>query len=306
METATQQEEYEAPRPSVQPARILIVDDEVVISALLSAVLTEEQHQVTTADNGEQAIALLERSSYDLVITDLVMPGLNGVEVLMAAKRINSRLPVVVITGYPSVTTAVKLVELGANDYITKPFNIDVIKVTVAKVLQMTRLEAGAHAVGPSRALDGGGSLSEPSGYDLFARMLEKELDRSKWRDYSCGLLMAEIDNFGVLAEGGNTAEAERAVDGFVRTLAEKSRPGDIIGHTDRSEFGLILPEITRTDAGALGQEVCRRAGWDFTVSAGLATYPRDASDAEGLIEKARETVVAAKSEGGNTVVLPS
>ena len=266
METATQQEDHEAPGPSVQPARILIVDDEVVISALLSEILTEEQHQVT---NGEQAIYLLHRSRYDLV-----MPGLNGVEVLMAAKRINSRLPVVVITGYPSVTTAVKLVELGANDYITKPFNIDVIKVTVAKVLQMTRLEAGALAVGPSRSFDGGGSLSEPYSYDLFVRMLEKELDRSKWRNYSCGLLMAEIDNFGVLTEGDTTSEADQAVDGFVRTLAEKSRPGDIIGHTDRSEFGLILPEITRTDAATLGQEVCRRAGWNFTVSAGLANLP--------------------------------
>ena len=306
MGTATQQEDHEAPGPSVQPARILIVDDEVVISALLSEVLTEEQHQVTTADNGEQAIYLLHRSRYDLGITDLVMPGLNGVEVLMAAKRINSRLPVVVITGYPSVTTAVKLVELGANDYITKPFNIDVIKVTVAKVLRMTRLKAGALAVGPSRSFDGGGSLSEPDSYDLFVRMLEKELGRPKWRDYSCGLLMAEIDNYGVLTEGDTTSEADKAIDGFVRTLTEKSRPGDVIGHTDRSEFGLILPEITRTDAATLGQEVCRRAGWNFTVSAGLATYPRDASDAEGLIEKAREAVKVAKSEGGNTVVLPS
>jgi GGDEF domain-containing protein len=136
--------------------------------------------------------------------------------------------------------------------------------------------------------------------------MLEKELDRSKWRDYACALLMAEIDDFGVLADGGKTSEADNAVDGFVRTLADKSRPGDIIGHTDRSEFGLILPEITRTGAGVLGQEVCRRAGWNFTVSADLATYPRDASDAEGLIEKARDAIMVAKSEGGNTVVLPS
>jgi len=117
---------------------------------------------------------------------------------------------------------------------------------------------------------------------------------------------MAKIDNFGVLAEGGNTSGADKAVYGFVRTLAEKSRPGDIIGHTDRSEFVLILTYITRTDAGALEQAVCRSAGWNFTVSAGPATYPRDASDAEGLIEKARESVMVAKSRCGNTVVLPS
>ena len=288
----------------MQPARILVADDEVVIRALLTEVLTEEHHEVTTADDGKQAIDLLQRSRYDLVITDLVMPGVNGIDVLMAAKRIDSRLPVLVITGYPSVNTAVRLVELGANDYITKPFNVDLIKVTVAKVLRMTSLESGAHGSG-SRSLAAGDGLSEPYGYRLFVLMLEKELDRSKWRDYGCGLLVVKIDDSGLVADGGRSSDVARDLDGFVRILAEESRPGDIIGHTDRSEFGLILPETTRNDANALGQEVCRKAGLSFSISAGLATYPRDASDAEGLIKKAREAVMDAEPGGGNTVLLP-
>ena len=298
-------EENEAPGTTGQPARILVVDDEVVIRALLTEVLLEEHHEVTTADDGKQAIDLLQRSRYDLVITDLVMPGVNGIEVLIAAKRIDSRLPVLIITGYPSVDTAVRLVELGASDYITKPFNVDLIKVNVAKVLRMTRLEAEASGSVPSGPFAGGGGLSEPYGYDLFVRMLEKEIDRPKWRDYACSLLMAEIDNFGDLAESGKNSEAARALNKFSRVLTERSRPGDIIGHTDRSEFGLILPDTTRTAANALGTRICRRAGWNFTISAGLATYPRDASDAEGLIKKARDAVMGAESRGGDAVVLP-
>ena len=68
------------------------------------------------------------------------MPRVNGVEVLRAARRIDPNYPVMVITGYPSVETVTELVRLGAGDYLTKPFNIDVVRMTVAKLLEMGRI----------------------------------------------------------------------------------------------------------------------------------------------------------------------
>ncbi len=121
-------------------ARILVVDDEESIRDLLKLVLTGEGYSVVTASGGEEAIGYLEAQRFDLVITDLVMPTVNGVEVLRAAKRIAPNFPVIVITGYPSVETVTKLVRLGAGDYLTKPFNIDVVLVTVAKLLEMGRM----------------------------------------------------------------------------------------------------------------------------------------------------------------------
>lgn len=123
-----------------RPARILVVDDEESIRDLLRLVLTGEGYSVVTANDGEEAIEHLEAQRFDLVITDLVMPRVNGVEVLRAAKRIDSNFPVIVITGYPSVETVTELVRLGAGDYLTKPFNIDVVLVTVAKLLEMGRM----------------------------------------------------------------------------------------------------------------------------------------------------------------------
>ena len=93
--------------------RILVVDDEIMIQTLLDEVLSEEGYDVTTASNGKEAIELLERHSFDLVITDIVMPVLNGIEVLLAAKRIDIHYPVIVITGYHSVDSVVRLVNLG-------------------------------------------------------------------------------------------------------------------------------------------------------------------------------------------------
>ena len=122
-------------------ARILVVDDEESIRDLLRLVLTGQGYSVVTANSGEEAIEYLDARRFDLVITDLVMPGVNGVEVLRAAKRIDPNYPVMVITGYPSVETVTKLVRLGAEDYVTKPFNIDVVRVTVAKLLEMGRMD---------------------------------------------------------------------------------------------------------------------------------------------------------------------
>ncbi len=123
-----------------RPARILVVDDEESIRDLLRLVLTGEGYSVVTVNDGEEAIEHLEAQRFDLVITDLVMPVVNGVEVLRAAKRIDPNYPVIVITGYPSVETVTELVRLGAGDYLTKPFNVDVVRVTVAKLLEMGRI----------------------------------------------------------------------------------------------------------------------------------------------------------------------
>jgi DNA-binding NtrC family response regulator len=86
-----------------QPSKILVVDDEAIIQTLLYEVLTEEGYEVTTANNGKEGIDFLEKSKFDLVITDIVMPVMNGIEVLLAAKRIDMTYPVIVITGYHSV-----------------------------------------------------------------------------------------------------------------------------------------------------------------------------------------------------------
>ena len=98
--------------------------------------------------DGGRAVELMGPGKFDLVITDLVMPGLDGVEVLRTSKSLDMDTPVIVITAYPSVDTAERLIDLGAIDYIIKPFNLELIRITVAKVLKIRR----THGVGPQIA----------------------------------------------------------------------------------------------------------------------------------------------------------
>ena len=126
-----------------QASTVLVVDDDDAVRALLAGVLTAEGHRVSEAADGREAIKLLEQGRYDLVITDIVMPNVNGIEVLLAVRDIYPQCPVVMITGYPSVDTQVRLANLGVADYITNPFDVDVVRLTVARLLR-TRRRTGA------------------------------------------------------------------------------------------------------------------------------------------------------------------
>jgi len=120
--------------------RVLIVDDEQSMRDLLAIMLRQAGYEVTVADGGETAIEALKGDSFDLVVTDLRMRKIDGMAVLRAAKEHSPRTVVLVVTAYASTETAVEAMKLGAYDYVTKPFKLDELKVTVANALERRRL----------------------------------------------------------------------------------------------------------------------------------------------------------------------
>ncbi len=121
--------------------RVLVVDDEASMRELLTILLRQEGYDVVTADGGEAAVGLLGRETFDLVITDLRMAGADGLDVLRAAREQAPRTVVLVVTAYASTESAVEAMKLGAYDYVTKPFKVDELKVTVTNALERRRLQ---------------------------------------------------------------------------------------------------------------------------------------------------------------------
>jgi two-component system response regulator PilR (NtrC family) len=121
--------------------RVLVADDERSMRELLAIMLKQAGHDVTLAEGGAQAIEALKREPFDLVITDLRMREVDGMAVLRAAKEISPQTVVLVITAFASTETAVEAMKLGAYDYITKPFKMDEIKLTIANALERKRLQ---------------------------------------------------------------------------------------------------------------------------------------------------------------------
>lgn len=111
--------------------KILVVDDESIIRDNLERILTEESYTVVTVPTGEKALSVLEENDLDVMLLDLNLPDISGLEVLQKAKELDPELMVIIITGYASVESAVKALKLGAYDYIKKPFKADVIKLIV-------------------------------------------------------------------------------------------------------------------------------------------------------------------------------
>src|SRR3954471_16941804 len=121
-------------------ARILVADDQDMMRDSLAGILAREHHEVVSASDGPAAVSRLGAGRFDLLITDLKMPRMTGIELLTEAKRLRPEMPVVMMTAHASVPTAVEAMKQGAYDYIQKPFDGEAIKVLVERALEHSRL----------------------------------------------------------------------------------------------------------------------------------------------------------------------
>ena len=124
-----------------QVPRILVVDDEPSMRQMLAIVLKREGYDVTLAENGRTAVAALGRGPFDLVISDIKMPDMSGVDVLRAAKQIDPDVLGIMITAFASTETAIEAMRLGACDYLSKPFDIDLLKMKVREKVENRHLK---------------------------------------------------------------------------------------------------------------------------------------------------------------------
>jgi two-component system response regulator AtoC len=123
-----------------KPAKILVVDDEAIVRESLKDWLSDVGYLVLTAQDAHQALELIEKETPSIAIVDLVMPGMNGIELLKKAKEIWPDIEVIIITAYASVPTAIEAMKQGAYDYVEKPFPPERVELLIKKVLEHKRL----------------------------------------------------------------------------------------------------------------------------------------------------------------------
>jgi excisionase family DNA binding protein len=121
--------------PRSERPRVLVADDEASIRELLSKTLALAEYDVETAPDGRAAVERLRLGHYDLLIADLKMPGLDGLTLIREAKRLKSDLPVIIITGFSTESSAIEAVNLGVAGYLTKPFRVPHVLAAAARAL---------------------------------------------------------------------------------------------------------------------------------------------------------------------------
>ena len=123
-------------------ARILIVDDELDMLALLAMIVSEKtDHKVTTTNNPLEVVEFVKEGDFDLIISDLKMPSMDGIELIAEIRKVDQYIPILVITAYASIESAEEAVNKGAYDYITKPFRKEQILIAINRALEWKNMK---------------------------------------------------------------------------------------------------------------------------------------------------------------------
>ena len=233
------------------PSRLLVVDDNEMNRDLLSRRLRQEGHLVVTAVNGREALERIRSEAFDLVLLDVMMPEMDGYQVLeqLRSEQWLPRLPVIMISAISELDSVVRCIEMGATDYLPKPFNAVLLKARVAATLERKRLRdrERLHSQSMERELEIGrqiqatffpDELPQPDGWEICARFQPARQVAGDFYDafpirggHGIGLVMADVCDKGVGA-----ALFMALFRSLIRAAAEDSGP-DRLGRGERSEF---------------------------------------------------------------------
>jgi len=220
--------------------RILVVDDEAVVRKSFCRIFAPTDIDVQTAPSGHLALEALQRAPFDLVITDLKMPGMNGIEVLKAIKVLQPEVPVILVTGYSTVDTAVEAMRCGALDYVAKPFTPEEITSKVAAALAQAP-RGSAQGAEPVESL--GGLLGRsPAMQEVYRRI------RQVAPTDSTVLIHGESGTGKELVARAIHHQSHRKARPFVAVdctaLAENLLESELFGHVKGSFTGAIRTKV--------------------------------------------------------------
>lgn len=314
----TVESEEKAAKEERSHTNIMVVDDEPIMRDLLTDVLEEEGYHVRNFSHAEEALKKVIEDNVEVIITDIMMKGMDGMELLRRVKKINHAVDVVVMTGYSSINTAVESMKLGAIDYLTKPLNIDQIKLIVNKTVERRSLQRRANESAFYKKLSQVDGLTELFNHRFFQEILDIEISRANREKWPVSLIILDIDNFKILNDKNGHPVGDLALKKISWMLKQNSRDCDFVCRYGGEEFVIILPNINKLLAKKMAgriRKTIEKTEFEheetlpqgkLTISLGVAGYPADAKSKKELIKKTDQALYQAKSNGKNQVVVYS
>jgi two-component system cell cycle response regulator len=296
-------------------ANILVIDSDKLVVQLLEKALGKAGHQVTAVDEPNRGLRLLDEQSYDLVITDIAMRNMTGIQVLEQVKALDDTIEVVVFAGAEeeSFENALAALRLGASDFLTKPLrNMDELMAAVERALEKRSLSKNirnlAQSVAQMRSID---FLTGLSTRRYFLERVSIELRRARRHKKNVSCLMVDVDHLEQINRDYGRPCGDQALIYVAQAVSHDRRITDILARYGGEEFVLVLPE-TRSDQAMTAAEKIRQrvesGQFSFggqvipvTISIGVSGAQAPESITE-LLQQAQQALTEAKRGGRNCV----
>ena len=309
---------------------LLVVDDEETLRSVVSQVLSADGFEVAEAASGEEALEAFRAQSHQLVITDIRMRGMSGIELLTQIKQHSPDTQVVIMTSHASLDSALTALRAGAYDYLVKPFeSLDLISAVAGRAAEKARLVAqnrelveqlkqaneelqAANGVLQEMAVKDG--LTSLYNHRYFQEALARELVRTRRTQKPCSVIFMDVDNFKVYNDTHGHPEGDRLLKTLSRLLMANLRGSDVAARYGGEEFVLLLPE-TPKDAALKMAEGLRRVVEEHafpggekqplgkvSISVGVGSFPLNGGEPAELMAYADSKLYQAKHGGKNVV----
>ncbi len=287
----------------MEPKNVLVVDDDITFCSVVEVVLSERGYEVVTVTDPLQAMGILRQGDFDAVLLDLVMPELDGLELLDRIREHFTVLPIIVVSGHGGTENTLEAMRRGATDFITKPVTAPLLDLRIKAAWDLEQARRLANTDG----------LTGLYNHRYLHERLRQEIERANRYGRQLSLVMVDLDHFKAYNDTHGHPRGDEVLIAIAHTLRQISRSSDVVARYGGEEFTMILPETPLDEARVLAERARRHveslelAGRDafttarVTLSAGIAALCRGCSQ-ESLIDAADAALYRAKHEGRNRV----
>ena len=287
----------------MEPESLLVIDDDPLFCRLAEVLLAGHGYRVVTETDPRKTLTLLQGGDFDVVLVDLVMPELGGLELISQIREHWNVLPILVVTAHGSVETTLEAMRRGATDFVTKPVDAPLLDLRIR----------GAYDLERTRRLANTDGLTGLYNHRFLQERLDQEIERSDRYDRPLSLVMADLDHFKDFNDTYGHPRGDQALIAVARTLRQVSRSSDVVARYGGEEFTLLLPETALVEGWVLAERArqCVEAlrtqvgsaltGRRMTLSLGLAPFSPGTTKA-ALIQEADAALYLAKRQGRNRV----
>jgi len=308
---------WQAPQGIIEPQQLLVVDDDPGILSLLTDFFACYGYPFRIAQNGIEALNLLKQFDATIIITDLLMPNMDGMELIREVKKTAPDIDIIVVTGFAKQYRYTDVIKAGATDFIQKPFNLDELEAKLNRVIRERQLRAQLRHMTARDALT---NLFNRRYFDI---KLRTEVERAIRQHYPLYLCMLDLDRFKAVNDTYGHQTGDELLKEFAKLLEKTTRRNvDVPCRLGGDEFAVIIPYATRNQAVAVAERILShfkkmKNRYDTFVSIGLVALksvedPLDILGSENGIERltdefikaADSALYAAKRSGGSRIVV--